>query len=62
MLDTVRCVVPAGDICGEGAVWHPGQNSLYWIDINRLLVHRYDASNRDTYTRELLKLEKVSQF
>jgi hypothetical protein len=35
---------------------------LYWIDINRLLVHRYDASNRDTYARELLKLEKVSQF
>jgi sugar lactone lactonase YvrE len=50
MLDKVRCVVPAGDICGGGAVWHPGQNSLYWANINRFLVHRYDASNRATYT------------
>jgi len=39
--------VPAGDICGEGAVWHPEQNALYWTDINRFLVHRY-VPGRDT--------------
>jgi sugar lactone lactonase YvrE len=50
MLDAVRCVVPAGDICGEGAIWHPRQNALYWTDINRFLVHRFDASNQTTNT------------
>ncbi len=44
MCEAIRCIVPAGDICGEGAVWHPGQNALYWTDINRFLVHRYDPS------------------
>jgi sugar lactone lactonase YvrE len=37
----VKCAVPAGDICGEGAVWHPEQAALYWTDINRFLVHRF---------------------
>jgi sugar lactone lactonase YvrE len=44
MPEDVQCAVPAGDICGEGAVWHPDQNALYWADINRFLVHRFDPS------------------
>ena len=45
------CVVPAGDICGEGAVWHPEQNALYWTDINRFLVHKFvpDAGTTETW-------------
>lgn len=35
----LRCAVPAGDICGEGAVWSEDQRRLYWTDINRFLVH-----------------------
>lgn len=50
MVDEVRCVVPAGDICGEGAVWHPEQNALYWTDINRFLVHRFDVRTEATST------------
>jgi sugar lactone lactonase YvrE len=50
MSDEIRCVVPAGDICGEGAVWHPEQNALYWTDINRFLVHRFDASSQATHS------------
>jgi sugar lactone lactonase YvrE len=38
--DEIRCVVPSGDICGEGAVWQPDESALYWTDINRFLVHR----------------------
>jgi sugar lactone lactonase YvrE len=41
MKENLRCVAPAGDICGEGAVWHPAHNALYWTDINRFLVHRF---------------------
>jgi sugar lactone lactonase YvrE len=39
------CVAPAGDVCGEGPVWHAGEQAVYWTDINRFLVHRYDAAD-----------------
>ncbi len=45
MPDEIRCVAPTGDICGEGAVWHPEQHALYWTDINRYLVHRLDGAS-----------------
>lgn len=38
------CVVPAGDRCGEGPLWHPGEQALYWTDINRFLIHRFDPA------------------
>jgi len=37
------CVVPAGDRCGEGPVWHAAEQALYWTDINRFLIHRLDS-------------------
>lgn len=39
------CVAPTGDVCGEGPVWHAGEQALYWTDINRFLIHRYDATD-----------------
>jgi sugar lactone lactonase YvrE len=50
MLEDIQCAVPAGDICGEGAVWHPDQQALYWTDINRFLVHRFDPGAGTTNT------------
>ena len=50
MKKELRCAVPAGDICGEGAVWHPEQEVLYWTDINRFLVHRFDPAAGTTQT------------
>ncbi|MGB6744313.1 MAG: SMP-30/gluconolactonase/LRE family protein [Terracidiphilus sp.] len=50
MKEELRCVVPAGDICGEGAVWHPGQSALFWTDINRFLVHKFDPAAGATLT------------
>ena len=37
------CIVPAGDRTGEGAVWHAEERALYWVDITRFLIHRYDT-------------------
>jgi sugar lactone lactonase YvrE len=34
------CLAPTGDVCGEGAVWHPAHGAVYWTDINRFLIHR----------------------
>jgi len=50
MNDEIRCVVPTGDICGEGAVWHPEQCALYWTDINRFLVHRFEPHGQTMQT------------
>jgi sugar lactone lactonase YvrE len=36
------CIVPAGDRTGEGAVWDAEGKALYWVDINRFLIHRHD--------------------
>jgi sugar lactone lactonase YvrE len=38
------CIVPAGDVCGEGVLWDRDSQSLYWTDINRFLVHRYSLA------------------
>lgn len=40
------CVAPTGDRCGEGAVWHEAEGAVYWTDINRFLIHRYDVTDR----------------
>lgn len=43
MAHSVQCLVPAGDMVGEGAVWSAGEKAVYWTDINRFLIHRYDT-------------------
>ena len=44
----LRCLVPAGDKCGEGAVWSDDESAVYWTDINRFLIHRFDLANTST--------------
>jgi len=39
------CVAPTGDVCGEGPVWHSGEQALFWTDINRFLIHRFDPAS-----------------
>lgn len=38
-LSPVICVAPTGDICGEAVTWSTIENSVYWVDINRFLIH-----------------------
>lgn len=38
------CCAPAGDRCGEGVLWHPGEGVVYWTDIPRFLIHRFDPA------------------
>jgi sugar lactone lactonase YvrE len=45
MIGEVRCVAPTGDICGEAATWSADENRVYWVDINRFLVHRLDVES-----------------
>lgn len=41
VIDEVICAAPTGDVCGEGAVWHAAEGAVYWVDINRFLIHRF---------------------
>ena len=41
----IRCVVPSGDVCGEGVVWDAVEAAVYWTDINRFLTHRLDTAS-----------------
>jgi len=41
----IHCLAATGDICGEGCVWHPQQNAVFWTDINRGLLHRLQIEN-----------------
>jgi sugar lactone lactonase YvrE len=41
-VDEAVCIAPTGDRCGEGPVWHSGEQAIYWTDINRFLIHRLD--------------------
>jgi sugar lactone lactonase YvrE len=38
----VACLVPAGDWTGEGAIWKADEQSVYWVDLSRFLIHRLD--------------------
>ncbi|WP_077963320.1 SMP-30/gluconolactonase/LRE family protein [Ensifer adhaerens] len=44
MVRDLVCVAPVGDRCGEGAVWSADEAAVYWTDINRFLIHRYDEA------------------
>jgi sugar lactone lactonase YvrE len=41
----IRCVAATADVCGEGVVWHPGEQAVFWTDINRRLLHRWTAAD-----------------
>lgn len=45
MVGEVQCVAPVGDVCGEAATWSADENRVYWVDINRFLLHRLDLAS-----------------
>ena len=44
----VTCILDARAVLGEGPLWDPAAGLLYWVDIKRREIHRFDpASRRD---------------
>ena len=41
----VRCVCSTRDLLGESPTWLKEQNSLYWVDIKRCLIHKINFHN-----------------
>lgn len=52
----IECVLPWGAQLGESPVWHGPQNRLYWVDILRPAVYRFDPA---TGFNEACVLEKL---
>jgi sugar lactone lactonase YvrE len=48
----MQCIAATKDVCGEGVVWHPDEDAIYWADINRRLLHRYTPASSDIATWE----------
>src|SRR5215472_10205686 len=47
-----RCILPTRDWCGESPVWDSGGQAVFWVDINRRLVHRYKLAEESLRTWE----------
>ncbi|WP_038740728.1 SMP-30/gluconolactonase/LRE family protein [Burkholderia pseudomallei] len=43
-------VAASGDVVGEGAVWSAPESAIYWTDVCRYLIHRYDMADRSVRT------------
>jgi sugar lactone lactonase YvrE len=44
-IDEPVCIAATGDVCGEGVLWEPDTQCIYWTDINRFLVHCYSLQS-----------------
>src|SRR5215831_4250154 len=47
-MEPVRCVQQANAILGEGPSWNHSEGVLYWVDIERPAVFRFDPAHGQT--------------
>lgn len=55
-MNKVNCIWDAKAQLGEGAVWHEGEQALYWVDIIHSKLHRYKLNKQG------VELRKTWQF
>ena len=46
LIKSITCVAPVGNACGEGAVWDAHREVVYWCDVTRYLIQRFDPVSR----------------
>lgn len=56
----IECVVEARNLLGESPNWHPGEQALYWVDIAKPSIWRYDPVSKAA--REWILSEQVSSL
>ena len=47
------CVAPTGCVLGEGPLWSPSEGFLWWVDIRRAKLHRYNPKTGNTRRYDL---------
>ncbi len=48
MSSDVECVWPAGAVLGEGPVWSPGDDTLWFVDIKGCRIHAFNEATGQT--------------
>lgn len=51
-MNKVNCIWDAKAQLGEGAVWHQGEQALYWLDIINSKLHRYQPDKQGEAMRK----------
>lgn len=47
-MSEARCVLEMRSILGESPIWHPAESRLYWLDLQRPAIYRFEpASGRN---------------
>ncbi len=46
----IEVVVDADATIGESPTWVPGENALYWIDVKRPALYRFDIASNVQHT------------
>ena len=49
----IICVAPTGCVLGEGPLWSPSEGFLWWVDIKRAKLHRYNPKTGNTRRYDL---------
>lgn len=49
----IECLIESKDILGEGPIWHPEENALYWCDNLKPSIQRYDPATGDRRVWEM---------
>lgn len=52
-MNEVRCVAPTGCLLGEGPLWSPSEGFLWWVDIKRAKLHRFNPKTGNTRRYDL---------
>ena len=43
----VECLSDTRDELGESPIWVEEESSIYWVDIKRFLIHKFDTKNNN---------------
>ena len=46
----VECIWKGPNILGEGPIWNWKENTLYWVDCDKLAIHRLDPATDEVST------------
>jgi L-arabinonolactonase len=53
MKPKIECAVKSDDIAGETPIWSVEEKALYWIDVVKPRIHRFDPATRSVRTMDL---------
>lgn len=52
-MSEVTCVAPTGCLIGDGPLWSPSEGYLWWLDVKRAKLHRYNPRTTNTRRYDL---------